>query len=319
MKYTFNKLYKNLGMNFYTTSKKLKSTLLVLLLVFAVFSIKAQTVTIQSATASGCYYYSGASKTTISVQVGWTGANNGNIITVTLDGTSTRTIKPQSYYDPGSGSTVAGPIVTPQVIAFEINADGNSHSLVAVLSNGASATSGTVNVLAPSACVPMACTGTNLGGMTYYDNNANGVHDGGEIKGIPNVTVTATDKNGTTYTAISNSEGKYAFSAANSNAISAINYPVRVEFSNWPGLVQGYAGPSLSGNKSNVRFLNAAACNVDCGGVNPLSYSQSVPPVFSNLYQLLRLLLQLKLVVFGLMLGTNIKAGYLVQPLLKDM
>jgi PKD repeat protein len=284
MENTFNKLYKNLGLNFYTTSKKLKSTLLVLLLVFAFFSIKAQTVTIQNATASGCYYYSGASKTTITVQVGWTGANNGNIITVTLDGTSTRTIKPQSNYDPGSGSAVAGPIVTPQVIAFEINADGNSHSLVAVLSNGASATSGTVNVLAPSACVPMACTGTNLGGMTYYDNNANGIHDGGEIKGIPNVTVTATDKNGTTYTAISNSEGKYAFSAANSNAISAINYPVRVEFSNWPGLVQGYAGPSLSGNKSNVRFLNAAACNVDCGGVNPLSYSQSVPPVFTNLY-----------------------------------
>jgi SdrD B-like domain len=245
-------------------------------LLTAFTAINAQTVTIEKAIASGCYYYSGASKTTISVQVGWTGASNGDQIVVTLDGTTTRKINPESYYDPGSGSAVAGPI--------EINSDGASHSLRAVLSGAHSATSATVNITAPSACAPMSCSGTDLGGMVYFDNNANGTHDAGEIKGVAGVTVKAFDKNGNSYTATSDAAGRYAFSAANGNAIAAANFPVRVEFTNFPSSSQGYAGPSLTGNTSSVRFIASPACGVDCGAVNPTYYSQSNPAVFTNLY-----------------------------------
>ncbi|MCX6209932.1 MAG: hypothetical protein NTZ59_10685, partial [Bacteroidetes bacterium] len=247
-------------------------------------AINAQTVIIEKAMASGCYYYSGASKTTISVQVGWTGASSADLITVKLDGSTTRTIKPQSYYNPGSGSAVAGPIVTPQVVAFEINADGASHNLVAVMSGAHSATSSTVAISSPSSCSPTACSGTDLGGTVFYDNDADGVHDAGEIKGIANATVRVWDKNGNSYVATSDADGKYAFSTANANAISAANFPVRVEFTNFPANTQGYAGPSVSGNTSSVRFVSAPACGVDCGGVNPSSYSQSNPVVFSNIY-----------------------------------
>ena len=188
-----------------------KSIFTILFFAFVVIGLDAQTVSIQEASASGCYYYSGASKTTITVQVGWTGASSGNTITVSLDGgASTRIIKPQSNYDPGSGSAVAGPIVTPQVVAFEIDADGASHTLQATITGGG--TSGIVNVTAPVACAPMACTGSDLGGTTYFDNNANGTRESGELKGIANVTIKAYDKNGTLYTAISDDDGKYTFS-----------------------------------------------------------------------------------------------------------
>jgi len=248
----------------------------------------SQTVTIEKATPSGCYYYAGASKTTISVQIGWTAANSGNTITVTIDGNTAtaRTIKPQSYYDPGIGSVVAGPIVTPQVVAFEINSDGSAHTLVAVLKNGSTvlATSSTVTVNAPSPCAPTACAGTDLGGSVYFDNNANGVHDAGETKGVSNITVKAFDKNGNVYTAITDGDGKYAFSAATSNAIAVTNFPVRVEFTNFPAETQGNAGPSLSGNASNVRFVNAPGCGIDCGAVSQSKYAQSNPTVFTNLF-----------------------------------
>ncbi|MEK7829552.1 MAG: hypothetical protein AAB401_00620 [Acidobacteriota bacterium] len=72
----------------------------------------------QQITVSGCYY-SGSSKATVSVEVAWTGATSADTITVSLDGgAQTRTINPEDLFDPGSGSAVAGPIKSPQVVAF---------------------------------------------------------------------------------------------------------------------------------------------------------------------------------------------------------
>ncbi len=247
----------------------------------------AQTLTTEKAFASGCYFYGGNSKTTISVQVGWTSAVNGDQIKVVLDGSTTRTIKPESFYDPGTGSAIAGPMVTPQVVAFEINADGISHKIEADLyssTNVLKASAADVYVTAPTACAPTACSGTALGGTVYFDNNADGIHDAGETQGIENVVITAFDKNGNVYNATSDGYGKYAFSAALGNNIAAANFPVRLEFTNWPANVSANSGPSITGNKSSVRFVAAAACNVDCGGVYPLNYSQSNPTIFNNIY-----------------------------------
>ncbi|MCC6816212.1 MAG: hypothetical protein IT267_07370, partial [Saprospiraceae bacterium] len=246
-----------------------------------------QTVKTEKAVTSGCYFYGGASKTTISVQVGWTGAINGDVIKVVLDGSTTRNIKPESFYDPGTGSAIAGPMVTPQVVAFEINADGVSHQIEVNLyssTNVLKASATDVFVTVPGPCAPIACTGAALGGMVYLDNDADGVHDPGETQGIENVSITATDKNGITYSATSDGYGRYAFSAALGNNIPGANFPVRLEFTNWPANVFGNSGPSLSGNKSSVRFISSASCSVDCGGVYPLNYSQSNPTIFNNIY-----------------------------------
>ncbi len=153
-----------------------------------------------------------------------------------------------------------------------------------MLSGAHSASSTTVNVTAPVACAPMTCNGNSLGGMIYYDNNANGTHDAGETKGIAGVTVKVFDKNGTAYTATSDANGAYAFSAANGNAIASTNFPVRVEFTGFPSNSQGYAGPSLTGNTSSIRFVSAPSCSIHCGAVNPTYYSQNNTPVFSNEY-----------------------------------
>ena len=191
-------------------------TLVCLLLTSSMF---AQTTTIQKVTASGCYFYSNASKTTISVQVAWTGANSSDIITVKVDNDITRIINVEDMYDPGTGSNVAGPIKSPQVVAFEINADGLSHTITAVMTGAHSSSATPVAVTAPSPCTPMSCVSGNLGGMVFNDNNSDGIKQAGESVGIPNVTVTAYDVNGVQYTATSDASGNYAFSSANANSI----------------------------------------------------------------------------------------------------
>lgn len=50
------------------------------ILQFLVVSASAQSVSIDKTTVSGCYYYSGQSMTTISVQVAWSGANSNDIL-----------------------------------------------------------------------------------------------------------------------------------------------------------------------------------------------------------------------------------------------
>jgi len=256
-------------------------TLVCLLLTSSMF---AQTTTIQKVTASGCYFYSNASKTTISVQVAWTGANSSDIITVKVDNDITRIINVEDMYDPGTGSNVAGPIKSPQVVAFEINADGLSHTITAVMTGAHSSSATPVAVTAPSPCTPMSCVSGNLGGMVFNDNNSDGIKQAGESVGIPNVTVTAYDVNGVQYTATSDASGNYAFSSANANSIPLEAYPVRIEFSNFPAFVFGNSGPSITGNESSVRFVNAPVCNLNCGAVNPLNYSQANPIMVSNMY-----------------------------------
>lgn len=125
-------MFKNLSQNHFLRplkARRLPSIWLSLLLLLLSSDLFSQSVNIQKTTVSGCYYYGGQSMTTVSVQVSWSGANSNDIITVQLDGGATRTINCEDFYDPGTGSAVAGPIISPQVVAFEFPANGGSHSI----------------------------------------------------------------------------------------------------------------------------------------------------------------------------------------------
>lgn len=242
----------------------------------------------QQITVTGCYYTSNTSKATVSVEVGWTGAVNGDTITVSLDGgAQTRLIKPQSLYDPGSGSAVAGPIVTPQVVAFEITADAAVHTITSTLTGSSSCTVGPDNFSSPATCMPNFCTAGELGGTVYYDYNADGVRQGGEVLGVPNATVTAYDSNNAVVaTATSGIDGRYEFSAANGNAIAGGSYPLRLEVTNLP--TSGLSTTTRMGtnNGSSVQFVAAAQCNLDVSVIQQADYCQDNPkmvlPCYTN-------------------------------------
>ncbi|NOT63370.1 MAG: hypothetical protein HOP19_24435, partial [Acidobacteria bacterium] len=240
----------------------------------------------QTVTVTGCYYAT-TSKATVSVEVGWTGASSGDTITVSLDGgAQTRTIKPESLYNPGTGTNVAGPIRTPQVVAFDIAADGGGHMVDVAMTGSMTCSAAQFSFNAPANCDPNLCTTGELGGTVFIDYDADGGKDSGELYGVAGVTATAFDKNGATYTATSNSEGRYEFSAANSNAIAAADYPVRLEFTTLPASSFTTTTPQGADNGSSVQFISAATCGNDVGVMDQAAYAQDNPlvmlPCFVN-------------------------------------
>ena len=118
--------------------------------------MKAQTVTITKLKQTDCYYYSNKSYTTVSMEILWSNQVSG-IINVFLD---TKNIK------------ISTTKSMPQLINFEILADGLPHTIIA---SGPSGGTDTKSILAPSPCIPLACNTNELGGIIYLDYNSNGI------------------------------------------------------------------------------------------------------------------------------------------------
>ncbi|GAB4050023.1 SdrD B-like domain-containing protein [Spirosoma litoris] len=227
---------------------------------------------------SGCYSVSGVSKATVSVEVAWTDAPTNGYIVVTA-GVQSRTITPGTItvdygYQVGNATQL---IVSPQVVAFEIPADGASGTITAVFSDSPDCTV-TQTYIAPAACPPTDCaTGNQLGGTVFNDYNADGTKNAGETTGISSVSVTAIACDGTKYTTTTDNFGQYALT------IPQTNYPVRVEFSNLPA----YAGMgTLHGTdgQTTVQFVKSPTCGVDLGVLDPTDYCQANPQLFVPCY-----------------------------------
>ncbi|WP_179830216.1 SdrD B-like domain-containing protein [Spirosoma fluviale] len=233
-------------------------------------------------TVSGCYQNSG-SKATVSVEVTWSNAtvsptanDPSDAMTVTYAG-QTRTIDPGAYSSVGGNGT----IVSPQVVAFEVNlattVSGLTVSAAFSANNGCSAVSAGVPL--PAACPPTACGGNNLGGMVFNDFNADGVKDSGETSGVPGVVVNAYDRTGALVgTATTDVFGLYSISS-----LQAGSYPLRVEFTALPT----YAGQGTrngSNGRTSIQFANTPSCNVDFGILYPNDYCQANPQILVPCY-----------------------------------
>ncbi|GAB4047468.1 hypothetical protein GCM10028810_30510 [Spirosoma litoris] len=229
-------------------------------------------------TVSGCYSVSGMSKATVSVEVSWSNAPSGNI-TVTLGG-QTRTITPGviqvNYgYNIGSHSQT---IVSPQVVAFEIDLPDAGGAITASFDNS-TACSDTKTYTAPAACPPTTCNATanQTGGTVFNDYNADGVLNTGETTGLADVTVKAIDCNGQVYTTTTDTYGKYVLD------IPAANYPVRVEFSTLPTYASNGTLHGTDGG-TTTQFVAAPSCGIDLGVLDPNDYCQSNPKIIVPCY-----------------------------------
>ena len=229
-------------------------------------------------TVSGCYSVSGVSKATVSVEVDWSNAPAGDYIVVTT-GSQSRTITPGTitvtYAQPASTRTGTTTIVSPQVVAFDINAD-NSVGLVTATFHSTAACTKASSFTAPAACLPTACSGTALGGMLFKDFNDNGIHEAGETVGVSAATVKAVACDGTTYTTTTDAYGRYTL------AVPVGKYPVRVEFSNIPTVYN--LGVNGADSRTAVQFVAAPDCSVDLGVSNPVDYCSNIPQIFVPCY-----------------------------------
>ncbi len=230
-------------------------------------------------TVSGCYANNG-SKATVSVEVAWENANVSNsindasdAITVTLGG-QTRTINPGAYTSSGGNSA----IVSPQVVTFEIAADGTSGTYTVVCTNNA-ACNATANYTAPTACAPTVCTAGQVGGQVFLDYNADGIQQAGETAGLQGITVKAYNSAAALVaTTTSDLYGKYAFTG-----LTAASFPLRIEFSNLPTI---YGQGTVFGQNAftTTQFVAAANCAVNLGVLNPNDFCETNPKIFMPCY-----------------------------------
>ena len=237
-----------------------------------------QCAIIVTPSVSGCYQSGGQSKATVSVEVAWENAPSGDSIAVTL-GAQTRYIKPGTQsVDYGFGIIGNQTIVSPQVVAFEIDANGTTGSISAAFTTNSSC-SDTENYTAPAACPPTTCSGNQTGGTVFSDYNADGIKNVGETNGLSSVTVKAYDCNGSLVsTTTTDAYGKYSFSG-----LTAGSYPIRVEFSGLPS-VYGNGTTKGTNGKTTTQFVASANCNIDLGVLDPNDYCQTNPQVFIPCY-----------------------------------
>ncbi|HNI45015.1 MAG TPA: malectin domain-containing carbohydrate-binding protein, partial [Chitinophagales bacterium] len=232
-----------------------------------------QAVTIADVNVSGCYLNSsGQSKSTISVEVAWEGLYPSDSIQVSA-GSLIRWIYPGQYKTPGS----VGSIISPQVIAFEVDANGANGTIAAQIVNNSNCSPSTSVYTLPVACPATVCNSGNLGGIVFNDYNADGMQQSGETFGTGGVTVTVFDSNGATFSTTSDINGVWTIS-------NPLTYPVRVEFSNLPAFVGDNGTVNGTNGQTTVQFVDAATCSVDLGVLNGTDYCQTTPDIYIPMY-----------------------------------
>lgn len=227
------------------------------------------TIALTNVKVSSCYQNSGSSKATVSFEVDWTNAPAGDSIKVQI-GTAIRYFKVGTFsvvYSQPDNIPYTGTqnIVSPQLIAFEVAADGSTHTINASFTNHSTCSVAKL-FTSPASCAVTSCASVvnALGGIVFNDFNSDGVKDTGEIIGVSGVSVVATSINGTIYSTTTNVTGDYLLS------IPLNQYPIRLEFKGLTG-VNSSTFNGLNSSTS-VQFISSPSCGVNFGVSNPSNY-----------------------------------------------
>ncbi|WP_165933550.1 SdrD B-like domain-containing protein [Arundinibacter roseus] len=236
-------------------------------------------------TVSGCYQNGEVSKATVSVEVAWANAtvsptanDASDSISVTFAG-QRRTINPGAY----TSTNGNGSILSPQVVAFEVDANGSStadiQAFIGATYAAATCKAEIPNIVLPPACPPTVCTAGQTGGTVWNDFNADGIKQAGESTGLVNVIVKTFDCNGNEVgSTTTDAFGKYVFSN-----IASAAYPIRVEFSGLPTFA-GHGTINGTDGRTTTQFVTSADCNVDLGILNPTDFCQTNPSIIIPCY-----------------------------------
>lgn len=102
-------------------------------------------VAIYQYTVSECVFTGGSSQATVNTFVAWNNPPSGQLINVSVTGAAPQTINPATA-------------TSPQLISFQIPADGLEHTLSADFSGGCSNGASTFGFFAPAPCLPGVCS-----------------------------------------------------------------------------------------------------------------------------------------------------------------
>ncbi|MBX7240384.1 MAG: T9SS type A sorting domain-containing protein [Bacteroidia bacterium] len=96
-------------------------------------------------TVSECVYTSGSSQATVNAFIAWNNPPSGQLINVSVTGAVSQTINPATAS-------------SPQLVSFQIPADGLEHTLSAAFASGCASGASTYRFFAPAPCLPGVCS-----------------------------------------------------------------------------------------------------------------------------------------------------------------
>lgn len=256
--------------------------------IFHTKSFTQCTININSVKVSDCYLSGGISKATVSVEVAWTNPPSGKNINITLSGANgtmptSRTITPGTItvqYNNNQNTFVNSTqvIVSPQVIAFEVTANGATGVTATAAFAGTTCSTTSTAFSIPAACPLTQCANGQIGGTVFFDFNADGIKQTDETTaGISNVKVKVIDKLGNVDSTLTAEYGRWKL------AIPSANYPVRVEFTSLPGYAR-QGTPFGNDGRTTVQFVSAPNCDIDLGVLNNIDFCNSAPKIFIPAY-----------------------------------
>ncbi len=215
------------------------------------------TISINRIELSECYASSGQSKATVHVEIDWKNLESSDVINIRF-GEEKKSLNPQLPIINVDQQVVNYlPLSGPQVVSFEVDADGSEKLLsVKVVNHPTQHIS--LPLLLPEACHQAACNNENaLGGTVFFDDDGDAQQSVSEEKGIESVEVIlyTCDNSGEPRTTKTASDGTYIFTGIEENK----DYQVVFSTSR---LSDFYESETTSDNRM-VQLVTGLRCNVN--------------------------------------------------------
>ncbi len=214
-----------------------------------------QTINLSSLSFSSCNLNGNQYQATLTVEVEWSNAPNGENIIVAANGTS-QTID------------LINGVTSPSSVQFTIAADNSQNNPIAVSYSGGSGCGFNSTYNSPSPCPEptdrdIPCTNASgfVGGIVFEDYDGDAIQDNGE-PGLAGILVTAVDTAGSTVGQTNtNNIGVFEFASLTDGN------KYRLEFTAIPSSMYPTSGDTYKG--TTVQFVASPSCATTLGLIDP--------------------------------------------------
>ena len=212
---------------------------------------------------SDCYVVDGTSYSNVVVEISWTDLDKATTILLQLGNEEKSLPLTFPIVDLKEDIIDYLPLSSPQVITFEMIADGSDQTLQLGLSNNAAVVYD-IPITLPKECRTVNCSDSqSIGGTVYFDDDSNGQQTNEEGLEDIEVILYSCAENDDPQTTSTSEDGKFSFSNINANSKYQLVFNISEDF--------GFFESSSLHNNSTVRNITGPSCDINLG----LTHSQS--------------------------------------------
>ena len=229
-------------------------------------------INVDKLTISDCFINESESHALVQVELSWSNIPSDDEILVSIgDFQSSLKLNYPSVNRKGEIDAYI-PLTSPQVMVFEVPADGSSTNLKIKHNN--SSLEQELPIELPASCHFDDCQNSNsIGGQIYFKQSE---HSGQGLSGI-HISLEKCDNSGSKFSTVTDSDGNYSFNNISDQEIYQIVFDINTESNLFPASVP---------NNRLVRTISGPSCDVDLSLTkeNSLNQDDSDIDIFVSCY-----------------------------------